>query len=158
VFNEVHKLTLTDFDSIWLEDFYQNKSYRGSKTEYLIHNFVTSPMLNSYDGIYGLDVLEHISPRDQESFLTNVCASLAPHGIAIFGMPSIESQTYASVASKEGHVNCQSGNELRENLKKYFQNVFIFSMSDEVVHTGFMPMAHYLLALCTQPLSETSHL
>jgi hypothetical protein len=158
VFNEVKKLTLTDFDSIWLEDFYRHEIYRESTAQYLIHNFVNSPLLNFYDGIYGLDVLEHISPEDQDSFLSNVCASLAPHGIAIFGMPSIESQTYASEASKEGHVNCQSGNELRDNLKKHFQNVFIFSMSDEVVHTGFMPMAHYLLALCTQPLPEISHI
>jgi hypothetical protein len=77
--------------------------------------------------------------------------SLTPSGCAIFGMPSKESQIYASETSKIGHVNCQSGEELRENLKKYFTNVFIFSMSDEVVHTGFTPMAHYLLALCTNP-------
>jgi len=25
--------------------------------------------------------------------------------------------------------------------------VFVFSMNDEVVHTGFYPMAHYLLAV-----------
>jgi hypothetical protein len=26
--------------------------------------------------------------------------------------------------------------------------VFLFSMNDEVVHTGFYPMAHYLFAVC----------
>jgi hypothetical protein len=156
VFNEVEKLTLSDFDSIWLEDFHAREVYHESGTEYLIHNFVSSPLLNAYDGIYGLDVLEHINPDDQHSFLSNVCESLASNGVAIFGMPSIESQIYASEASKVGHVNCQSGEELRTNLKKYFENVFIFSMSDEVVHTGFTPMAHYLLALCTQPKREHS--
>jgi hypothetical protein len=25
----------------------------------------------------------------------------------------------------------------------------VFSMNDEVVHTGFYPMAHYLLAVCS---------
>ncbi len=29
--------------------------------------------------------------------------------------------------------------------------VFLFSMNDEVVHTGFSKMAHYLLALCVTP-------
>src|SRR5438045_4123498 len=29
-----------------------------------------------------------------------------------------------------------------------FENGFLFSMNDEVVHTGFHPMAHYLFALC----------
>jgi hypothetical protein len=32
-------------------------------------------------------------------------------------------------------------------MAKFFHHVFIFSMNDEVVHTGFYPMAHYLLAL-----------
>jgi 2-polyprenyl-3-methyl-5-hydroxy-6-metoxy-1,4-benzoquinol methylase len=154
VFNEVEKLTLTDFDTIWLADYKRLDIYRGSKTDYLIHNFIDSPLENSYDGIYGLDVLEHIDPINQSIFLSNVCVSLAPHGVAIFGMPSIESQIYASVGSKVGHVNCQSGEELKSNCEKHFENVFIFSMSDEVVHTGFMPMSHYLLALCVGPKKE----
>ena len=35
-------------------------------------------------------------------------------------------------------------------MQQFFHNVFVFSMNDEVVHTGYFPMAHYLLALgCT---------
>jgi len=151
VFNEVRKLTLSDFDQIWLDDFNSQEVYLNSSTEYLIHNFVDAKLNRLFEGVYALDVLEHINPSDQSRFLTNVCSSLVPYGAAIFGMPSIESQVYASEGSKLGHVNCQSGAQLKENLKKYFNNVFIFSMSDEVIHTGFMPMAHYLLALCTNP-------
>ena len=33
----------------------------------------------------------------------------------------------------------------------YLFYVFIFSMNDEVVHTGFTKMAHYLLGLCCSP-------
>jgi hypothetical protein len=32
-------------------------------------------------------------------------------------------------------------------MQQFFHNVFVFSMNDEVVHTGYSPMAHYLLAL-----------
>ena len=35
-------------------------------------------------------------------------------------------------------------------MLKYFENVFLFSMNDEVVHTGFSPMAHYLFVICCQ--------
>jgi hypothetical protein len=28
----------------------------------------------------------------------------------------------------------------------------MFAMNDEVVHTGFLPMAHYLLAVGIQPI------
>ena len=33
-------------------------------------------------------------------------------------------------------------------MLRHFHEVFIFSMNDEVVHTGFYPLAHYLFALC----------
>ena len=54
----------------------------------------------------------------------------------------------ASAGSKAGHVNCKDAPTLKLLLSVYFHNVFMFSMNDEVVHTGFYPMAHYLLALC----------
>ena len=41
------------------------------------------------------------------------------------------------------------GSELKSLLEQYFHSVFLFSMNDEVVHTGFYPMAHYLLAICS---------
>jgi len=65
------------------------------------------------------------------------------------GMPSLESQAHASPQSKEGHVNCKTGKDLKRLMQDYFHNVFLFSMNDEVVHTGFYPMAHYLIAVCT---------
>ena len=74
--------------------------------------------------------------------------SLKKNGVLILGMPSLESQKYASKISKEGHINCKSADELTKILRKYFNNVFIFSMNDEVIHTGFGKMAHYLIAVC----------
>ncbi|MGI8965461.1 MAG: SAM-dependent methyltransferase, partial [Limisphaerales bacterium] len=68
--------------------------------------------------------------------------------VCLLGTPSLESQVYASPASKEGHVNCKDAAGFKFLMSKFFHNVFIFSMNDEVVHTGFHPMAHYLWALC----------
>ena len=48
------------------------------------------------------------------------------NGIFIDGMPSLESQKYASKQSKEGHVNCKSGENLKKLLNKYFINNFVF--------------------------------
>ena len=78
----------------------------------------------------------------------NIAGSLKPTGVAIIGSPSLESQRYASKGSLEGHVNCKTGPDLKTLMEKYFENVFLFSMNDEVVHTGFYPMAHYLFAVC----------
>ena len=45
------------------------------------------------------------------------------------------------------HVNCKDQRDLKELMRRYFHNVYAFSMNDEVVHTGFYPMAHYLLGV-----------
>jgi len=86
-------------------------------------------------------------PADEDKFLTNLRASMTQDGIAIIGTPSIESQAYASPNSKAGHVNCKSMPDFKQMMARYFHNVFMFSMNDEVVHTGYHKMAHYLLAL-----------
>ena len=36
---------------------------------------------------------------------------------------------------------------LKQMLDRRFRNGFLYSMNDEVVHTGFSPMAHYLIAV-----------
>jgi len=83
--------------------------------------------------------------------MENLALSLKRDGICIIGMPSIESQLYASEISKAGHVNCKNGETLREFMYLWFESTFIFSMNDEVVHTGFFPMSQYLIAVSTHP-------
>ncbi len=34
-------------------------------------------------------------------------------------------------------------------MEELFHAVFMFSMNDEVVHTGYYKMAHYILAVCS---------
>jgi hypothetical protein len=103
-------------------------------------------IIGEFDAVYSLDVLEHIFP--DLDFLATL-ASLAP--VTIIGTPSKESQQYASGLSKLGHVNCYSAPDLRARLLEFWENVFIFTMHDEILGTSFSPMAQYLLALCVGP-------
>tara|TARA_B100000579_G_C22803690_1_gene841321 strand:+ start:952 stop:1641 length:690 start_codon:yes stop_codon:yes gene_type:complete len=119
-----------------------------SKIKFFAHDMLDSPVLNSYDGIFALDVLEHIEKEAENQFIENICESLGENGSLIIGMPSIESQKYASKSSKIGHVNCKNMLELKEFMQTYFSNVFTFGMNDEVLHTGYPQMSHYVLALC----------
>ena len=146
---EVSELTAVDFDPIFIEDV--NKRMRPNwRFNCFVHDMLEKPVPGSFDGIYALDVLEHIQPGDEATFLDNFTASLAPDGVAIIGMPSLESQPYASKISKAGHVNCKSLPDLKRTMERYFANTFMFCMNDEVVHTGYYKMAHYLIALCCQ--------
>lgn len=104
-----------------------------------------------FDGAFALDVLEHIEPTEESLFIGNIVKSLTPDGRLIIGMPSLESQKYASDASRIGHVNCKTSDELKKFLKKFFRVVDVMGMNDEVLHLGFEPMRHYLMAICSHP-------
>lgn len=150
VLQDVGALTAVDFDPIFIED--AKKREQGKwKINLLVHNMLKEPVPGKFDGVYSLDVLEHIESKHEDTFLANITSSMTEHGTLVIGSPSLESQSYASPQSKAGHVNCKSFNEMRKFLEKYFHNVFMFSMNDEVVHTGFGSMAHYLMAVCCAP-------
>lgn len=144
---EVKQLTATDFDPLFIESAREAMDPRWPFNT-KVHDMLAGPIEGNYDGAYALDVIEHILPADEEVFVGNIVKSLNPHGVLILGSPSLQSQMYASPASKEGHVNCKDAPQFKALMGKFFNNVFIFSMNDEVVHTGFYPMAHYLFALC----------
>lgn len=144
---EVKTLTIIDFDPIFIKDASDNLDPRWSYT-CLVHDPTQEPIPEKYDAAYSLDVIEHIPREQEQTFVGNIVDSLNPNGVLIIGTPSLESQQYASLPSREGHVNCKDHIMLKELLLHYFHNVFLFSMNDEVVHTGFYPMAHYLLAVC----------
>ena len=144
---EVKNLTATDFDPVFVEHVNRNM-HPTWKFECIVHDMMAGPLDRGFDGAYAVDVLEHIPPAEEDLFVGNIVKSLNATGICLFGSPSIHSQAYASPPSKAGHVNCKDAAGMRALMSKYFHNVFIFSMNDEVVHTGYYAMAHYLWALC----------
>ena len=147
VLQEVKRLTVTDFDQEFIADAIARMppEYR---YEARVHNFLDRPMDGQFDAIYSLDVLEHIAPRKEREFLRNVVHCLTANGVMIVGMPSIESQIYASPGSKAGHVNCKSLPDLKKTMEVLFHSVFMFCMNDEIVHTGYAKLAHYVIAVC----------
>jgi len=144
---EVGRLVATDFDPIFIDDASRRASAKWP-IELRVHDMLAGPVSGEFDGVYCCDVLEHIERSDERRFMRNIVGSIKADGAAIIGSPSLESQPHASPASKEGHVNCKTAKELKSLMQEFFHHVFIFSMNDEVVHTGYHPMAHYLFALC----------
>lgn len=153
VSKEVNELVACDFDKVFIDDVKKTHPYSKNIT-FFTHDMLAQPFRSVFDGAYALDVLEHIDKSDEDTFMKNICKSLTSNGVCIIGMPSTESQVYASEISKLGHVNCKKGPDLKAFLMRHFERVFLFSMNDEVVHTGYTPMAHYLLALCCNPIQD----
>lgn len=143
----VPNITAIDFDPVFIKDAKSRQEDEWS-LDLRVHDILDGPVVGEFEAAYCVDVLEHIATESEEIFIKNVVASIDPNGMAIFGMPSLESQKYASEQSKIGHVNCKSGDQLKDLMQKHFYNAIVFSMNDEVVHTGYYPMAHYLFAVC----------
>jgi len=146
----VQKLTVTDFDATYIADAKSRMKDRWP-FDAVVVDIRNEPFPGRYDGIYSLDVLEHIPQEEEALVMQRILDALEPHGAVIIGMPSLESQSHASPPSKAGHINCKTEPELRSLMERYFENVFMFGMNDEIVHTGYGPMAHYRLALACGP-------
>ena len=154
VAQHVKSLTAVDYDPRFIEAARLTMSAQWPiKLEQV--DFSKNPLLGTFDGIFLLDVFEHIPRQEEDQFLRSVIANLNTEGALIIGVPSLHSQDFIPERSRDpGHVNCKSGADLRTCLLNYFKNVFLFSMNDEVVHTGSELLAHYFIALCCNPIKR----
>ena len=148
---EIPHVVATDFDPVFIEDAIDRMKRDDWKADCRVHDMLSGPIAENFDAAYSLDVIEHIPAEKEDAFVGNIAKSLHEKGVALIGSPSLESQEYASPGSKAGHINCKDAKSYKQLMERHFDNVFIFSMNDEVVHTGFSPMAHYLFALCVGP-------
>jgi cyclopropane fatty-acyl-phospholipid synthase-like methyltransferase len=146
----VGQLVCTDIDESTLQDNAARLAFlRNASFEYF--DLRRTRYSKRVDSAYCVDVIEHIYPEEEPAFMANLAASLLPFGVAIVGTPNLAADRYASENSRKGHVNLKDHRTLRALLERHFQRVFLFSMNDEVVHTGFYPMAHYLWAMGVAP-------
>jgi 2-polyprenyl-3-methyl-5-hydroxy-6-metoxy-1,4-benzoquinol methylase len=107
---------------------------------------VSSPDIQ-VDAAFMIDVIEHLDPSTEETFMRNVLRCLKTDGVLITGTPNVTASQYASPRSQVQHINLKSMKTLRELTDRYFTNVFMFGMNDEVLHTGYAPMCHYIWSI-----------
>lgn len=139
-----------DFEPLIIKDAknrLEEEGFERKEVTLSIHDITEESVPGRFDAAYSLDVIEHIRPEKEKIFMANICASLKEHAVCIIGTPNITADKYASEYSREGHVNLKSAETLNQLMRLYFYNVFDFSMNDEIVHTGYAPMAHYLLGI-----------
>jgi len=152
VLQTVNKIHAIDFDPLYVD--YAKRQYENENLPITFEELDVvkkAPSYGLFDGIYALDFIEHIHPENENKVLRNIISVLNNDATAVFGLPNITASPYASKESLKGHINLKDAESLKTLLKKHFKEVIIFSMNDEVVHTGFYPMAHYLFAVCFFP-------
>lgn len=144
----VDRLHAVDFEPLVIEDARRRfQAEQMPAVTFAVHDAVYGPVEGNFDAAYSLDVIEHVPKEVEDAFLSNLVASIRSEGVVILGTPNVTGSQYASELSELGHVNLKGAEEFRVLMSARFKNVFCFSMNDEMVHTGFAPMAHYLLAI-----------
>ena len=99
------------------------------------------------DCVVSLDVIEHISVEQEDMYFQTVCRNLKDDGFAVIGTPNVTMMPYANPVNKIAHINNYDQKRLYDAMSRYFENVFVFGMNDEVLHTGMYPMTCYIMAL-----------
>ena len=106
--------------------------------------------VNKFDVVVSMDVIEHFKKNKLGTVVDSYYNLLNSDGFAIIGTPNIASRPYASQRRLDTHEFEFTRDELEKTLLKKFKNVFIFSMTDEVVSTSFPNMAWFFIAICTK--------
>lgn len=134
---------------------FANENYASEKRSYQCADFLhMEPLEAKVDAVVSLDVIEHIEQENENRFMEAIVSNLDREGVCIIGTPNVTAAEYQSEISRIGHINMYDYKRLKNLVGQYFSNVFMFGMNDEVVHTGFLPMAHYLFAVGIGKQSE----
>lgn len=141
-----------DFDEHVIE--WANENLTCENLSFKLDNFL-GKKFGEFDAIVSFDVIEHILEKNEDKLLETICKNLSQYGIVIIGTPNITSRQYSSKVVDDAHINMYDAERLQDLIKKYFHNVFLFSQNDEMIHTGFTPMAHYLIAIGCSKKSES---
>ena len=137
-------LTAVDFDSQAVA--HAQAHIEHDDIDFICRDFL-GETLGCYDAVISLDVIEHIAPEKEALFFDTIDQNLERDGICLIGTPNATAAAHASRESQLGHVNLFTAERLEAAMQERFRNVFMFGMNDEVLHTGFFPMCHYLFAL-----------
>lgn len=141
-----------DFDEEAIR--YAQEANSNSNIEFWLENFLNKKY-GEFDGIVSFDVLEHIYPENEKDYMNTVLMNLEERGgVFVIGTPSWETQQYSKENVTGAHVNVYKGEDLYDMLKLHFYNVALFTQNDEIIHTGHLRMANYLIAVCSHKKGE----
>lgn len=148
VSKNVERILAIDIESNHIEEAQTLWHEYKSEFEFLLGDITQLDLENKeFEACYMMDVFEHIAPEKSDDFLQAVIKNLSRTAIVVIGMPTKESQEFASEFSKLGHVNLFTISEARNYFAKFFEYVFIFGMNDEMINLNFEPLNHYMIAI-----------
>jgi len=120
---------------------------RRPNIEFVLEDFFEFEPRGCYDVVVALDVIEHMPVQQGKELVAKMARLMVPTGMAVIGTPSTYSSEWQGAFSKAGHVKCYDCDELVSVIEESFGRTIVFSMNDELVHTGFPKLAWYYFVL-----------
>lgn len=142
----VGTLYAIDWEAKFINDNAKRISF-AENIEFIHHDINTLPFTSDkVSAVFNIDFIEHLDPLNEVKVMNHMIASYEnrEEAVMIIGTPNLTAARYASPQSAALHINLKDYKSLKLLLKRYFDNVFMFGMNDEVLHTGYAPMCHYL--------------
>lgn len=121
------------------------KNFANTKMRF-IHSDIFNANLGKFDAVVIFSLINYIKKAALPAFYESIHRNLKPDGICFIGAPNETAAVY-SREGKVGLVNNYSWLRLKAEMERYFKWVFLFSSNDEVIHTGFYPLAHRFIAM-----------
>ncbi len=140
-----NRVTAVDFHPAAIE--HARATLSASGIDFRCGDALAGDRFGEFDAVVSLDLIEHVDRSREDDYFRTIVRNLRADGFTVIGTPNETASAHASEASRVGHVNLFTAERLAEATRKWFANVFVFGMNDEVLHTGFYAMCHYLFVL-----------
>jgi hypothetical protein len=174
ILQQSRKLILFDPRRLIVDDL-QWRFQDDWKFEAQLHDILSAPLPRQVDSIFCIDFLQYISRDEEDDFVRNLRDSLLrDFDFLLIGSPSYGADTPPTAqqtlgaeaphvlaaqlsgqdlpcrsrsAHGDARVYRRSGAELKTLMDRFFHNVFMFSMIDEVALPGIQPNTQHVFAL-----------
>ncbi len=174
ILQQSRKMTLFDPRPLVVGDL-QWRFQDDWRFEARLHDIISKPLSRQADSAYCVDFLQYISRDEEDIFVRNLRDSLSRESdFLLIGSPSYGAggppgtqhalgadAAHGMAAQSNGdNLACQTrtargqaaiyrrtGAELKALTERFFHNVFMFSMVDDVAQPGIQPNAEHIFAL-----------
>jgi hypothetical protein len=174
ILQQSRKMTLFDPRPLVVGDL-QWRFQDDWRFEARLHDIISKPLSRQADSAYCVDFLQYISRDEEDIFIRNLRDSLSRESdFLLIGSPSygaggppgtqhaLGADAPHAMAAQSGSDNlpCQTrtargqaviyrrtGAELKALTERFFHNVFMFSMVDDIAQPGIRPNAEHIFAL-----------
>ena len=174
ILQQSRKMTLFDPRPLVVGDL-QWRFQDDWRFEARLHDIISKPLSRQADSAYCVDFLQYISRDEEDTFVRNLRDSLSRESdFLLIGSPSYgaggppgtqhalgaDAAHGMAAQSNRDNLACQTrtargqvaiyrrtGAELKALTERFFHNVFMFSMVDDIAQPGIQPNAEHIFAL-----------